>query len=110
MDEIKPQIKEGQDQKGRFVKGNRIALGHGNPNQKKIFALRAAELKAVTTKDIKDVYHKLLELCLQGNVLAIKILLERTAGRLPPDTHISVSQSDNGTKRIEISLDDQTTT
>ena len=110
MDEIKPQIKEGQDQKGRFIKGNRISVGKGNPNIKKMALLRNAELKAITTKDIKDVYEKLLALCLEGNVLAIKLLLERTAGRLPPDTQISVSHSDkDGTKRIEISLDDKTT-
>jgi len=69
----------GRDGKGRFAKGN--PGGPGNPYAKAVGQLRNALLQAVTTEDMATVVRKLIELAKDGNVQAIRELLDRTLGK-----------------------------
>jgi len=66
---------------GHFRKGNSVASGHARPHAKKIATLRRAMLRAISTKDVRRVVKKLLELALEGDLDAIKILLDRVFGQ-----------------------------
>jgi len=72
--------KDGRDSRGRFAKGNRG--GPGNPQAKKVAALRGALLQAVKPADVKAVIQRMVEQARAGDVPAAKLLLERTLG--PP--------------------------
>src|SRR5687768_8702794 len=70
---------EGRDANGRFAPGNRG--GPGNPFAKKVSRLRSALLETVTEEDMKAVAEKLVAMARDGDLPAIRELLERTLGR-----------------------------
>ena len=76
-----PNGANGRDAAGRFAKGN--AGGPGNPNAKRVAALRSALLAAVTEEDIQEVVEALVREAKSGNVQATRELLSRVLG--PPD-------------------------
>lgn len=69
----------GRDGRGRFAPGNRG--GPGNPLAPQVAKLRAAMLKAVSARDMREITDKLVELAKAGNVAAIKEVFERTLGK-----------------------------
>jgi len=69
----------GRDGRGRFAKGN--AGGPGNPMAGKIAKLRAALIRSVGQKDLREVVAALLAKAKQGDVAAAKELFDRTLGR-----------------------------
>jgi hypothetical protein len=73
----------GRDQRGRFVKGN--PGGPGDPFNRKVAALRAALLAAVTEQDVQDVLAAMREKAKKGSEAAAKLYLAYTVGR-PADT------------------------
>lgn len=74
---------EGRDPtSGRFAAGWRG--GGGNPYAKKTAELRAALYATVTPDDIKAVVAKLIILAKEGDVVAIRELLDRTLGKPEP--------------------------
>ena len=75
----------GRDLGGRFAKGNQG--GPGGP-RKRAFELRQAAEEAVTPEHVTALMRKAVRLGLEGNVLAIRFVLERVAGRpaeAPPE-------------------------
>ena len=70
---------DGRDKRGRFAKGN--AGGPGNPHAAQVARLRAALLNAITEDDIRALVERLLELARDGELRAIKEVLDRTLGR-----------------------------
>jgi len=71
--------KPGRDERGYFTKGNKIAKG--NPHAKKVAKLRAELLRAVSPEDIREVCEMLKKKAFQGDMVAIKELLDRVLGR-----------------------------
>jgi hypothetical protein len=71
-------MNEGRDDTGKFTRGNRIAKG--NPHAQKVAKLRSALLRAVTTADLKEVIQALVWKAKEGDVQAIRELLNRTLG------------------------------
>lgn len=81
---------EGKDPvTGRFLPGNKLAPG-GNPNAKRVAALRQALIEAVTPQDIDDVIRGLIksakggrcEECGRGgDVIAARELMDRCLGK-----------------------------
>lgn len=69
----------GRDRAGRFAPGN--PGGPGNPFGRRIGALRAAMLEAVSEEDMAAILGKLVELAKAGNVPAAKEVLDRCLGR-----------------------------
>ena len=80
--------KRGKD--GRFLPG--FAGGPGNPFARRVHQLRSALLKTVTPSDIEEVVRKLLSMAKEGDVTAIKELLDRTIGK--PVTAVELSGAD----------------
>ena len=74
-----PNGPNGRDASGRFAQGN--AGGPGNPHAAQVGQLRRALLDAVTAEDIRAIAAKLVEMAKDGNVAAIKELLDRTLGK-----------------------------
>ena len=70
----------GRDGAGRFTPGN--PGGPGNPYAKRVAALRAAMLDAVTEEDVRAIVGKLVELAKAGNVPAAKEVLDRCLGKI----------------------------
>ena len=70
----------GHDTNGRFAAGN--SLGRGNPHAAQVARLRSAMLSAVTEDDVKAVVGKLVLLAKDGDVSAIKLLLDRVLGKV----------------------------
>ena len=70
----------GRDGKGRFTKGN--TEGRGNPFAHKVNKLRAALLEEVTEKNIRAILKNVVKQAEQGDLAAVKILLDRIFG--PP--------------------------
>ena len=67
-----------RDPKGRWQPGNRA--GRGNPLAKQVQAIRVALVSAISVEDIQAVVQALLKNPKNGNVVAAKIIFERTAG------------------------------
>jgi hypothetical protein len=74
-------VREGQDKRGRFLPGNRIA--RGNPVHKRMHALRGRLLKAVSPQDIQAIGEKLRDMALAGDVAAGRLLLDHCLGKAP---------------------------
>ena len=69
----------GRDPSGRFVQG--WQGGPGNPYAHQVSRLRAAMLAAVSEHDMIAIIARLVQLAKDGDVRAIKELLDRTLGR-----------------------------
>lgn len=65
---------------GRFLKGH--CGGPGNPNIARLAEYRKAMREAVTPGQLRAVLRKLLSKAQGGDVLAAKILLDRTLGKV----------------------------
>lgn len=74
-----PPLENKPKQLHRFGPGNKF--GKGNPHLKRIAALRASVIDAVTKEDIKSVILKLKEMALDGDVVAAKEFLDRCIGK-----------------------------
>lgn len=69
----------GRSADGRFGRGN--PGGPGNPYAKHTAQLRALLLESVTDDDLCAVIAKLVAMAKEGNLAAIRELLDRTLGR-----------------------------
>jgi hypothetical protein len=72
---------DGRTAKGTFAPGNQFA--RGNPNARKMAALRAALLEAATVERMKALGEKLYELAMAGDLAAAKLLLVYAIGKAP---------------------------
>jgi hypothetical protein len=68
---------------GKFAPGNR--LGKGNPHARRVAEWRAALFQEVTHDEMRAVIRRLLRMAKAGDVAAIKLLLDRTLGRVQED-------------------------
>lgn len=73
--------KNGQDEKGRFVAGNKVAEGHTNPRALHVQKLRAALEKAVSEKDLQQIVAALKRKAKKGDTHAADILFDRIFGK-----------------------------
>ena len=69
----------GKDSLGRFEQGNKY--GMGNPFAKKTAQLRAALLSAITPDDMTVVIKILISKARDGDLVAVKELLDRAVGK-----------------------------
>lgn len=74
----------GRTPRGQFAKGN--PGGPGNPYARRTAALRSALLDAVTEADIRAIAKALVKRARDGEVPAVRELLDRLLGR-PRDVH-----------------------
>ncbi len=74
-----PNGANGRGATGRFLPGN--GGGPGNPYAKRVAALRAAMLDAISEGDTQAILRRLVELAKAGNVQAAKEVLDRCLGR-----------------------------
>jgi len=81
---------EKRGRNGRFLPGH--AGGPGNPFAQRVHQLRSALLNTVTPSDIEEVVRKLLFMAKEGDVTAIKELLDRTLGK--PVAAVEVTGAD----------------
>lgn len=71
---------DGRDTRtGRFLPGNRA--GRGNPQARRVAALRATLLRAVTREDRAAAVQALIDKAKDGDVAAIREVLDRCIGR-----------------------------
>ena len=76
----------GRTPRGQFAKGNEG--GPGNPYAKRVADLRAALLESVTEQDIRAVARALVKRAKEGEIPAIRELLDRLLGKAgdnPPE-------------------------
>jgi hypothetical protein len=67
------------DARGRFAKGNK--LGKGNPLAGRAAKIRAILLESVTDSDARAIADKLISQSRDGDLAAIRELLDRTIGK-----------------------------
>ena len=79
MNEPSPSGNNGRNARGQFTIGNHAA--QGNPLARRIGQLRSALVGAVTVEDMVAIARKLVEQARGGDVLAMRLLLERTIGK-----------------------------
>ena len=77
----------GKDAKGRFAVGNK--LGRGNPRLRRLHAIRATIIHAMTHERIMAVIDSLYDQAVAGDVIAARELLDRTIGK--PEAHVHVT-------------------
>jgi len=70
----------GRNASGQFARGNRFAKG--NPYARRVARLRSVALRAVSAQDLEDVIQVLVARAKNGDVLAARVLLDRTLGKL----------------------------
>lgn len=68
-----------RDERGRFLPGT--APGPGNPYARRVAALRAALLEAVTEDDIREIVQALVRQAKAGEVVAAREVLLRVLGK-----------------------------
>lgn len=77
-----------RDDKGRFVKGNR--LGRGNPFACRVAALRKTFLATVSKAEMQQICRRLVAQAMLGDIAAAKLVLGYVLGKFPepvnPDT------------------------
>jgi hypothetical protein len=66
---------------GRFLPGNKVAVGHGGGLAKQVQRLRVAMVAAVTVEDLKRVVSALLKKAAKGDVHAARVVLAYTLGK-----------------------------
>ena len=81
---------EKRGRNGRFLPGH--GGGPGNPHAQKVHRLRSALLNAVTPEDVKEIIYKLVSMAKQGDIAAIKELLDRSLGK--PVAAVEVTGAD----------------
>lgn len=91
----------GRDQTGRFVAGNR--LGQGNPHIRKVSRLRSMLLNCVSDEDFQAVIAKLVEEAKQGELGAIRELLDRMLGK--PERTLSVGLMEEQPNDIDAEIE-----
>jgi hypothetical protein len=78
---------DGRDANGRFTRGN--PGGPGNPHAKRVASLRRVLLDAITEDDMLAIAQLLVAKAREGDLIAIRELLDRTIGKptktLDPD-------------------------
>ncbi len=72
---------DGRTAQGTFACGNQFA--RGNPNARRMAALRAALLEAATAERMRALGAKLYELAMAGDLAAAKLLLAYAVGKAP---------------------------
>jgi hypothetical protein len=72
---------DGRTSKGTFAAGNQFA--RGNPNARKMAALRAALLESMTPERMKALGERLYTAAMAGNWIAAKLLLAYAIGKAP---------------------------
>lgn len=82
MNEPSPSGSNGRNARGQFTAGNHAS--RGNPLARRIGQLRSALVEAVTGEDMVAIARKLVELARGGDVLAMRLLLDRCLGRPEP--------------------------
>ena len=99
--EPSPTETNGRSHDGRFGRGNNFSTG--NPHAVAVGRLRSALLATVTDEDVRVVVTKLVSMAREGDLAAIKLLLDRCVGkfvdRLPspkPSTLGLPTHDDNG--------------
>jgi hypothetical protein len=75
------------DGSGRFGKGN--SFGKGNPQLKRMHALRAKLLDCATDEDLERIVKKLAALAAAGDVAAARLYLEYVVGKAPQAIELS---------------------
>lgn len=83
-----PNGDNGRDKSGRFVKGN--PGGPGNPHARQVAELRSAAINAVTPDDIRAAVEQLVAKSRNGELAAIKELLDRVLGKANQPMELSV--------------------
>ncbi len=71
----------GRDGHGRFLPGNRAAVGRGNPHADRVHAWRSALAATVTEDDLRAVIAELVERAKAGERWAVCELLDRCLGK-----------------------------
>ncbi len=94
----------GRSPDGTFAKGN--AGGPGNPHARRVAALRAAMLEAVTEDDLRVIIGELVDQARAGNLAAIKELLDRIIGRAVPPSPIAESGDAGESKVMTLAFDE----
>ena len=79
MENTVPTGDNGRAPDGRFGAGNRFATG--NPRHKQTAELRSALFAAVSSKDIEAVVKRLVQMAHNGDLAAIRELLDRVLGK-----------------------------
>lgn len=82
-----------KDNKGRFVKGNKAAKGHRNPNAAKVQQIYQALVKAVSVSDIRAIMKVLVKNAREGDLYCAREILNRLLGK-PAQTIIEQSVED----------------
>jgi hypothetical protein len=72
----------GRDGQGRFAAGS--PGGPGNTSARRVAQLRRRLLARISEEEIDAIFGKLLELALEGNLHAIKLVLQYTIGKPGP--------------------------
>ena len=81
---------EKRGRNGRFLPGH--GGGPGNPHAQKVHRLRSALLNAVTPEYVKEIIYKIVSMAKQGDIAAIKELLDRSLGK--PVAAVEVTGAD----------------
>ena len=100
-DKPKPAELDGRSSNGRFAAGNKC--GRGNPNNRKAQQLRNAFLNTITEEDIVEVTNKLIQMAKDGDIQAIKEMLDRALGKSPA----SIELTNNATNHLIEELTDE---
>jgi hypothetical protein len=73
--------KHGRDSSGKFVKGNKVAVGNQGPRNQTAKELKKVLAKTITDDDIKKIVKKCIQQAKKGNKDARKELFDRLWGR-----------------------------
>jgi hypothetical protein len=87
----------GRKADGRFAPGNKLA--RGNPIHRRMYRYRRALYDAASIDNIKNLFNKLYELGMAGDVMAIRIYLEYCAGKPHQIVELDFSERSMNTSR-----------
>lgn len=78
MDEVSPAGPTGRDSRGRFAHGN---PGGPGGSRSRANELRQAAINAITPEHIEALVRKATRMGLEGNLVAMRLVFERTSGK-----------------------------
>jgi hypothetical protein len=88
MSEQKVDTAAGRDGQGRFAAGN--PGGPGNTSARRVAQLRRRLLSRITDEEMDAIFDKLIELAKDGDLTAIKLVLQYTVGKPGPASELDL--------------------
>jgi len=89
-----PSVSTGRDNKGHFIKGNKVSVGNLGKSSEHARQLKQILLATVKDEDVKAIVNKMITQAIAGDAKARSELFDRLWGRAPQEVDLGSTDDD----------------